>query len=139
MRIERVISGSAWAVDVAFRDRLLTWYQASDDLWAVWAGRHGPELDDERIVASVWADADGESRAPSLATLIDAAEESRPQHPWRSCPSRSMRSSRDPTPLRFVRVYHGQTRLGEADGYVRMRTAVFASMAPVRMVRRPCA
>ncbi len=118
VRIERVVTGSVWAVDAALRDQLRPRYQACDELLAVWAGRHGPELDDERIVASVWASAAGESRAPGVAALFDATDDGPTTVSVTVLPIALYEVFARPGPATILRVYQGQTKPGELDAYV---------------------
>jgi hypothetical protein len=118
VRIERVVTGSAWAIDGVIRDRLVPALTARPALLAAWAARHGPELDDERVAVTAWRSRDAALEAPRLDALTDEDVEGATTTSVAVIPVSLFETFERPGPPTILRLYEGQTRPGELEAYL---------------------
>lgn len=118
LRLTRFRRRSLWAtIDSTLRDAMLA-FLAQPGLKDAWFGRRGPEVDDERVIVSVWASREAEGRGmrlPEALRDIDADIEP---------PSRlvlpvvlDLRFPR-PDPPAILRIYEGESKPGQLEAYI---------------------
>ncbi len=118
LRVSRFRRRALWSeIDVTLRDAMPT-YRAQPGLLDAWLGRHGPEVDDERVIVSIWelADAERESlRFPEMLSEIRTDIEL----PRRVVvPVAFHVGFPRSLPPAILRIYVGKTRPGQLDAYV---------------------
>lgn len=118
LRVSRFRRSALWSeIDVTLREAMPT-YRAQPGLLDAWLGRHGPEVDDERVIVSIWQSAAAERdslRLPEMLSEITEAIE---------LPSRvvlpvafHVRFERSDPPS-ILRIYEGTTHESQLDAYV---------------------
>jgi hypothetical protein len=114
--------GSGAAFDAALRDAVLPDLLAISGVRDAYAGRHGPDENGERVIASVWA-----SRRLMVAELGEASDIGRFQaelvHDFTSSrldvlPVHVAVSTERSEPPRILRVFRGEIREGETKAYL---------------------
>jgi hypothetical protein len=93
-------------------------YRAQPGLLDAWLGRHGPEVDDERVIVSIWQSAIAERDSVRLPEMLSDIRDSI------ELPSRvvlpvafHLRFERSHPPS-ILRIYEGATLDGQLDAYV---------------------
>ena len=116
--ITRFRRRALWStIDATLRDAMPR-FLAQPGIEDAWLGRRGPEVDDERVVASVWSSPEAERTAARLPEMLDdIGADIDP-------PSRivlplvlDLRFPR-PDPPSILRIYEGETKPGELEAYV---------------------
>jgi hypothetical protein len=114
--------GSGAAFDAALRDAVLPDLLAIDGVRDAYVGRHGPDENGERVIASVWA-----SRLQMAAHLGESSDIGRFHaelvHDFTSSrldvlPIHVAVSTERPEPPRILRVFRGEVREGETEAYL---------------------
>jgi hypothetical protein len=120
LRVTRVRNVGSWStIDTVLRDEFVPGHRAHDGLIASWVGRHGPELDDERVIATVWVSAEHE-RSGRLVSDPFAGPDVAGDPASTSSVRQVVILERfhRPAPATTLRLYEGVTRSGELDAYI---------------------
>lgn len=133
-------------LDAHLREDLVPAMLELAGLREVWVGRRGIDDVTERLVVSIWESRDaliGAGAGPDARGALGVERDRAVEQPNLDVLDIAVDLRFDrPEPARVVRVYHGQVREGELDGYVEDARSgtledVAASRGPVRLYLAP--